>query len=334
MRNICGILNRTLVLTILFTAIILSLMLPAGASGSTSVVQLYFAPQIMNVDEGTVIVDLSIRNVSAAVPMSMGDICGITASWNIDTSAFDIVAEENSSIKIITDDKTLIKAAGDITAKYNDGLVTFEYLDSTLKDGLIDRDGVLLRFVLKAKNPVKLWNSTDTYPIRFKEGSVGIVTYHMPSYSVGSYDGAEGIDGKVGGYNKPPSLKQPSVDKNLTFTIGKNEFEADGQTIQTDARPYMNDGEAMLPVRFLSDSINMSVEWDGENLTASSYTDYKTLKISLRTGKTYINAAERALSRQPVEIEGRIYIPASAVELLCPGASVEADGDTVMIHVP
>lgn len=329
------ILRKSMTAAIAFMmAFSLTAVMQVNADSAQSTLQMYFSPQIMDVDTGEIVVDVNIRNVDAAIPNSLGEICGITAAWRYDAERFDIKAAEDGTLPVIIDDNTLIKSMSDVTMTRDDDRVSLVFLDSTLKDNLIDRDGTICRFVLVSKDPIRLWNSDDTYPIRFIEGSIGIVTYHMPSYSVGRYEGAEGIDGKVGGYNIPPALSTPPVDKHLTFTVGEADFIIDGETVTTDASPFISNGELMIPVRFLSEGIGMSVEWNGEIMTASAYADYKTFKISLKDGKTYLNSALRELSQLPAEIGGRIYIPVSAVSVMCPNAAINTTETGVDIYIP
>lgn len=166
--------------------------------------QLYFSPGIMNDTNGEIKVDVNMRNFDVAVSKSLGKVCAVTFSFEYDKQQFNIMTEDNLP-KVILDDKSLVKNKADIESKIEDNSITFTYMDSTLKDNLIDKDGTLFSFVLISKNPKILWNSFEKYPLRFKADSIGIVTY-SDSYTVGKVFNVEGIDISVGGYNVAPTM--------------------------------------------------------------------------------------------------------------------------------
>ncbi len=311
--------------------VILILVLSSVQVGAAALhnLQFYFSPQIMDVDTGEIVVDLRMRNFALSVPKRLGAMCGFTLAFEYDEKNFTVLTDSNGAAAFSVDEETLVKKATDIEVKMNNNKISVVFLDSTLKENLIDRDGILCRFVLKSKNPNRLWNSGDYYPIRFKAGSIGVVTYDVEDLSVGRYDSAEGVDGKVGGYNIVPDFVSPSIDKRIVFTEGSYDMSVNGETLSTDAAPYKVSGEWMIPVRFLSENIGMSVEWDQDVMTASAYADYKTLKISINDSSpvVYINAARYDTGLAPQEINGRIYIPLEIVTGLYPDTEILA-GDT------
>ena len=309
--------------------IIMTVSIIAAGANAQHNLQFYFSPQVMDDVTGEIIVDLRMRNFALSVPKNLGVICGLTMAFEYDRERFDIVCNENGTPIFSVDEDTLIKKASDIEIKYDGRKITFVFLDSTLKENLIGRDGVLCRFTLVSKNAKALWNSADYYPIRFEEGSVGVITYDLEDLDVGRFEGAEGVDGKVGGYNLVPDFVIPAVDKKITFTDGSSNIIVNDETKTIDAAPYKEDGEWMIPVRFLSENIGMSVEWNDGTMTASSYGEYKTLKISIKDNNpiVFINAAKVALQTQPNEIGGRIYIPLEVVTRLYPDTEISA-GET------
>lgn len=293
----------------------------------------YFSPQVMNEETGEITVDLRMKNFALAVPSMLGEICGLTMAFEYDGEHFDIVCDENGNAVFSVFDDTLIKKNTDIEVKTEGEEVSFLFLDSTLKENLINKDGVLCRFTLKSKNANALWNSGDYYPIRFKEGSVGVVTYNLKSLDVGRFEGAEGIDGKVGGYNTVPDFAEPSVNKKFTFANEEHEVLVNDEAVTVDAAPYIENGEWMIPVRFLSENTGMSVEWNDGIMTAAAYGAYKTLKISIAESEpvVYINAAKCDVQTVPIEKNGRIYIPLELVKRLYPNASVQMSDSELTI---
>ncbi len=64
-------------------------------------------------------------------------------------------------------------------------------------------------------------------------------------------------------------------NKNVTIQmqIGNNTLIKNGQNIQMDICPQLVDGRTMVPVRAVSDSFNVTVDWDGYTQTVSLFTN-------------------------------------------------------------
>ena len=298
--------------------------------------QLYFSPGIMNDTNGEIKVDVNMRNFDVAVSKSLGKVCAVTFSFEYDKQQFNIMTEDNLP-KVILNDKSLIKNKADIESKIEDNSITFTYMDSTLKDNLIDKDGTLFSFMLVSTNPKALWNSFDKYPLRFKADSIGVVTY-SDTYTVGKVFNVEGIDINVGGYNIAPTLAAKSVGKNITFTENESNVKVDDFTQDTDVSPYIQNGEMMIPVRYLTENLGMSVEWNGDILTAAAYAEYKTLKIDMKTKSIFVNSAkvykDSGETVKPEELSDRIFVPVSLVKDLYPNSTITSSDNSVTIYVP
>lgn len=298
--------------------------------------QLYFSPGIMNDTNGEIKVDVNMRNFDVAVSKSLGKVCAVTFSFEYDIQQFNIMTEDNLP-KVILDDKSLVKNKADIESKIEDNSITFTYMDSTLEDNLIDKDGTLFSFMLVSTNPKSLWNSFDKYPLRFKADSIGVVTY-SDTYTVGKVFNVEGIDINVGGYNIAPTLAAKSVGKKITFTKDELNVKVDDFTQDTDVSPYIQNGEMMIPVRYLTENLGMSVEWNGDILTAAAYAEYKTLKIDMKTKSIFVNSAkvykDSGETVKPEELNDRIFVPVSLVKDLYPNSTITTSDNTVTIYVP
>ncbi len=297
--------------------------------------QLYFAPHIMNDITGEIIVDVNIRNTKAVLSTYKNEICALTFSFDYVEDIFDLTLDNNNLPEFTVGDEKLIHKISDVERSIKDGVITFTFMDSTLADNLFSTDGTLASFKLYAKDINRLWNSFDAYPLRFVPGSVGVVTYHTPSSSVSTLTNFEAIDTMVGGYNKAQSFNTIYLDKHIAFTADKAQVDVNGEAREIDTLPYINnEGIMMVPVRYLTDSIGMMVDWDGEKMQAISQADRKTLTVALKTSRVYINAIEVKTETQPVEIDGRIYVPVSLVKDLYPGTEIIQNGDTAIIAVP
>ena len=126
----------------------LSLFSQAALAAAEVKLQVYFAPQIMNDQTGEIAVNINLRNFKVAVPSYMGAVCGLSFKFNYDTEKFDIKKNDDGSVYLSADENGLIKNVSDAEVKEDNGSVSFSFLDSTLKDNLIEGDGTILSFVL------------------------------------------------------------------------------------------------------------------------------------------------------------------------------------------
>lgn len=251
---------KRIILSIVVSLLLLSTV--ALAKTSEYKLQLFFQPAIMDDITGDVLTGINLKNVDLAIPQDKGSICGLNFDFEYDDNVFNVLTNNNGEVVIITDENTLIKDSSKIHATVENGVIHISYNDD--KD-LIKYDGTLCRFILIANNVNALWNSFDYYPIRFVEDSISVNTYNEttePCYNI------EGIDGKVGAYNKPPVLEQVSVNKSMVFSLRKSDIQVNGEVISTDAVPFVVDGMWMLPMRYFAEATNMKVEWNAEKATA------------------------------------------------------------------
>lgn len=300
----------------------------------TENIQIYFSPHVMNDTTGEIVVDVNIRNINVAVPGYLGDICSLIFSFEYDTDNFTLLCDDNGVPIFKTDENTLISMDSNIEAKADGNKISFNFTDSTLQDDLIEKDGTLCRFTLFSKNVRKLWNSFDRYPIRFVPGSVGVVLYHLPSYSVIPFSDVEALDGTIGGYNKFPDLAVPSIDKHITFTADNPDMMVNEEVNSMDVAPFVQNDVMMIPMRFFAEGIGMTVEWNGETSIASSYMQNKTLAVSLKNNTLYTNSVKCNMDISPVEMNGRTFIPVTAIEQLFGNAEITQDGSVTTIYIP
>lgn len=313
--------------------IIVVILLSVSVTATTdNKLQFYFSPHIMDYDTGEIIVDLKIRNYDVSVPDYLGATCGFNFSFEFDEDEFEIKKNDNGIFE--TDEDTIINKASDIEVKFDDGIVSVVFLDSTLEENLIDRDGVLCRFTLVSKNPKGLWNSVNYYPIRFIPGSLGVVTYHTPTNMVGRFYGVEGIDGKIGGYNEPPKFNSPMYDMNIRFENGSSDVIIGATVKKTDAAAFSKNDKMMIPMRYFAENVGMTVEWDGKKMIASAYGNFMTLHIIEKDSSVYINSSKIKPEILPVNIDGRFYISSDIVKALYPKAKIVETSDAITIYIP
>ena len=73
-------------------------------------------------------------------------------------------------------------------------------------------------------------------------------------------------------------------DIGMTLTIGKNEMEVQGEKKELDVAPVIENGRTLLPVRAITESIGMDVDWDESAQEITLKNDLQLKKISVLSG--------------------------------------------------
>ncbi len=297
--------------------------------------QMFFAPGIMNEQTGEINVELNMKNYNIVVYDALGQICSVTFSFDYSLEGFDIKRDNNGTPLFTFDETTLIKSSEDVLiSEPIPGRVSLMFLDETLKERLINHDGTLCRFTLLSKSPLSFWNSITTYPIRFVPGSIGLVMYNNESQNVNRLYDVEGIDNSIGAYNRYPTLVSPKLGKTISFSVGDASVTVDGQKTVTDAAPFLQGSEVMVPVRFLTENLNMEVFWDGTTRSVAAFTQFKSLTLSVSDSSVYVNSAYYYFSPGPMQVGDRVYVPISLMSKLYPESTVTVVDNVVTIAVP
>ena len=58
-------------------------------------------------------------------------------------------------------------------------------------------------------------------------------------------------------------------EKYLSLKIGSDEMQVGGETVKLDAAPKLENGRTLVPLRAVSESLNLKVDWDNETKTIS-----------------------------------------------------------------
>lgn len=318
---------------ILTLVMILSMCVVASAQHN---VKLYFNVGMLDVDSGEIPVDLCIKDIDASVESYKGDVCSIVADFNFDEDNFYIKKEGDEPL-FITDEETLIKKRADITGAESNGKVSFSFMDNSLKDNLIEKDGVLCRFILVSRAPLALWNSFDKYPLEFVPASIGMTGYNYRRFSVHEIKNVEGINAMYGGYNRPQSTpsapSRPKIDTKLTFKDNDKNIYINGVAKEIDATPFILNDVLMVPFRFFSENVGLTVSWDGKTDTAMAKGTGVTAQVSMKEKKIYVNAKEVEAKEPPVNAGDRIYIPIDIVSIIYTDAklNVKSTGEAEII---
>jgi hypothetical protein len=110
------------------------------------------------------------------------------------------------------------------------------------------------------------------------------------------------------------------------FTLGRSNYMLNGQTYPTDAAPFMENGRAFVPVRYLGDALGVNVNWwSGDPGTQTvSLTRYASptvnFGVTLTIGSVWLtyqgssitpgSSVKQMMDVAPLIINGRAYLPA------------------------
>lgn len=74
-----------------------------------------------------------------------------------------------------------------------------------------------------------------------------------------------------------------NLKNEIRLFIGKNEIEINGKKIKIDSSPVIKDGRTFLPIRYISEALNLIVSWDGvkKEVTVEGYINEDEKKIVL-----------------------------------------------------
>lgn len=125
------------------------------------------------------------------------------------------------------------------------------------------------------------------------------------------------------------------------FTIGSTQYTVDGQTVQMDAAPYIEDNRTFLPVRFVANALGISdsniyYNPTNDNLTLFNGTEYITLVVGSTSMVTaiYGKYGDTTVSMDvaPIIRDGRVYIPISwLAQALGSNVSWDAASQTITL---
>ncbi len=219
----------------------------------------------------------------------------------VDIAAAQIASEEivNKFDKVDAKNAELFKSAvSDITLKVNDKkVVSFE-------------TPLTVTFDLSAQNLTDD-QIANLSAVRVLDQATGKV-----DYLGGSYDKATGIY-----TTQTPQLSQygvviadPNEVTRIYTQIGNDKFVVDGKTLTIDVAPQIINGKTYVPVRFIAEALNATVEYD--NATKFAYIKLADQVITLKQDQE-IEGTEY----KPLNVDGRNLVPLRSISELF-GANV------------
>ncbi|MHB8918890.1 MAG: stalk domain-containing protein [Desulfocucumaceae bacterium] len=213
-----------------------------------------------------------------------------------------------------------------------------------------NRDGVTWRLSEDSKTVTLYWGEKPTggYAITImsikREGNVLKVVYSLRSPGPGEIvtqaithpRAVAQLPDDIGTFTEVQPVSIPGSPV-AVFTIGVKSYMVGGRPLPMDAAPFIENGRAFLPVRFLAQALGVPEKGVVWSPSARAVTLIKEgISISLAPGGNIMYVSNRPLEMDvvPVLREGRVYLPARYIaEAL--GYMVEWDsGSQSVIIVP
>ena len=118
----------------------------------------------------------------------------------------------------------------------------------------------------------------------------------------------------------------------VMLQVGNTKAYVNNELVPLDAAPFIYKGRVMVPLRFLSDSLHATIEWDGIFKIASL--TIGNLRIRVQVGNTVADVGGKAVSLDspPVIVKGRTFVPLRFVSENF-GAAVNWDGKMKIVNI-
>ena len=120
----------------------------------------------------------------------------------------------------------------------------------------------------------------------------------------------------------------------VSFKADSTDIIVGSETKATDAKSYSQNGRMMVPMRYFAENVGMTVDWDGDQLIASAYGNFKSLKILEKDCIVYVNAVKVNPAIPPINLEGRFFISSDVIAALYPNAKIVETTDAITIYIP
>ena len=124
----------------------------------------------------------------------------------------------------------------------------------------------------------------------------------------------------------PPSVLTPL--NRVTITIGSNIVNIEGRNpIIMDVEPFVdNSNRTLLPVRYISDLMNLKTEWDKVNRIATFSTEGIEIKVTIGSNIIYVNGEPLEMDTVAVIRNNRTFIP---IRYLAEALNLELSWDPI-----
>lgn len=122
------------------------------------------------------------------------------------------------------------------------------------------------------------------------------------------------------GQNPNDYMQKQKEIKTTVFTVGSNmvKYTVIGETQhaserQIDAKPFIQDGRTMIPIRYVAESLGMKVMWNKQSKIVTLQDEERKVEIVTNGKKIVVNGKEYVSDVAPVIENGRTYLSISNI---------------------
>ncbi|PKM49898.1 MAG: copper amine oxidase [Firmicutes bacterium HGW-Firmicutes-7] len=102
--------------------------------------------------------------------------------------------------------------------------------------------------------------------------------------------------------------------------------------LNPDSSPYLENNRTFVPIRFISEALNVTIEWDGATSTAIMTAGDQTIKLPVGSSKAYVNGVSYNVDAPIKLYNGRVFIPIRFVSEVL-GCNVEWNQQTYSVTI-
>jgi sugar lactone lactonase YvrE len=111
---------------------------------------------------------------------------------------------------------------------------------------------------------------------------------------------------KTSGSAAPTTVENEPID----FTVGQSSYTAAGQFFAMDVAPLIDNGRALVPVRYLADALGAQTAWDAAARTITITRGRTTIELAVGSMSITSNGKSSQMDTAPLIEDGRTYLPA------------------------
>lgn len=129
--------------------------------------------------------------------------------------------------------------------------------------------------------------------------------------------------------NDEKSVTATKEGKVIKLVIGEKALQVNGQEVELNVAPFIENGSTMVPVRAVSESVDAKVEWKGDKYTVEITTaEYEENKDKWKDNTGEINVGDMTATGSGVKVDGNVVYITEGGDF-----SIKGENDNVMIHV-
>lgn len=113
--------------------------------------------------------------------------------------------------------------------------------------------------------------------------------------------------------NQDPVSAIPNKVAIIKFMVGRNAYTVGERANGMDATPYIENGRAYVPVRYLGNALGAETKWEEGTQTVTLYKGNIEVNLVLNSNKIMINGQNKEIDVAAVERNRRTYLPARFV---------------------